>query len=91
MFVLFKGEKAQAYNVANELSTTTIANLAKTAASIAGAKVIFDLPTELEKKGFSPTRDAVLSENKLKALGWQGQYTLAEGLSRTAQILNSKT
>ena len=91
LFVLFKGEKAQAYNVANELSTTTIANLAKTAASIAGAKVIFDLPTELEKKGFSPTRDAVLSENKLKALGWQGQYTLAEGLSRTAQILNSKT
>ncbi len=89
LFILFKGEKSEAYNIANEASTTTIANLAKTAAAIAGAKVIFDLPTELEKKGFSPTRDAVLSEEKLKELGWQGKYTLADGLSRTEQILKS--
>ena len=85
--VLFRGEKGTAYNVSNRDSVTTIAEMAKAAAGIAGTAVVFDLPDELERKGFSKSQDAVLDESRLRALGWDPKYPLEDGFRRTISIL----
>lgn len=85
--VLFKGNKGEAYNVANSNSVATIANVAKTVAEIAGTEVVFDIPDEIEKKGFSKPLNCVLNSRKLESLGWSGKYDLRTGLYETISIL----
>ena len=85
--VLFKGKSGEAYNVANDKSIATIAELAQTIADLSGTKVVFDLPDEVENKGFSKPQNCVLNTEKIKALGWSGKYDLERGLKETLQIL----
>ncbi|WP_063555753.1 NAD-dependent epimerase/dehydratase family protein [Clostridium ljungdahlii] len=84
---LLHGKNGEAYNVANTESTTTIAEMARVVAEIASAKIVFDLPNEIEKKGFSKPMDAILDESKLKLLGYVPRYTLRDGLEQTIRIL----
>lgn len=87
---LERGVSGEAYNISNEDGVVTIANVAKTIAEIAGTKVVFDLPDEIEKKGFSKPQNCVLDNTKLKALGWKGHYSLYQGLNETISILAKK-
>lgn len=81
--ILLKGENGEAYNVADENSCVTIRELAETIASIGGGKVVFDLPSDVEKKGFSVIRKAVFDTSKLESLGWRPNYQLKEALIET--------
>jgi len=47
---------------------------------------VFDLPPEQESAGYSQVTRAVLSADKLLALGWRARYDLREGLRRTLVI-----
>ena len=85
--ILFKGKNGEAYNVANKDSVATIAEVAQTIAEITGKKVIYDLPDEIEKKGFSKPQNCVLNTDKIYSLGWSGKYSLRKGLSETISIL----
>ena len=85
--VLFKGKTGEAYNVANEQSIATIAEVANVVADISGTNVVFALPNESEKKGFSIPQNCVLKTDKIKALGWNGKYDLKSGMSETLTIL----
>ena len=85
--VLFKGKSGESYNVANDKSIATIAEVAQTIADLSGTKIIFDLPDEVESKGFSKPQNCVLKTDKIKALGWSGKYDLKQGLSETLEIL----
>ena len=78
--VLFTGETGEAYNVANKNSIATIAEVAKATAAICGTDVRFELPDEIEKKGFSKPQNSVLYTEKLEKLGWKGKYTLEMGI-----------
>ena len=85
--VLFKGKTGEAYNVANENSIASIAELARTIADYAGTEVVFDLPDEIENKGFSKPQNCVLKTEKIKGLGWRGRYDLKSGIRETMTIL----
>ena len=85
--VLFNGKSGEAYNVANENSIATIADVAHAVADYAGTKVIFDLPDEIESKGFSKPQNCVLINEKIKSLGWSGRYDLKTGIAETMTIL----
>lgn len=85
--VLFDGVSGEAYNISNEKSIATIAQVAQTVAKISGTKVTFDLPDEIERKGFSTPQNCILNNEKLRALGWEGRYTLEEGITQTIAIL----
>jgi len=87
--VMLKGEKGQAYNIADKDSDITLKDLASLIASYAGKEVIFELPDSTEKAGYSTATKAILNSNKLQQLGWQAHYPMAEGLKRTLDILKS--
>ncbi len=86
--VLFKGEGGQAYNVANEKSIASIAEVAETVARICGTKVVREQPNAVESRGYSRPQNCILDNNKLLTLGWRGQYTLEQGLKATIEILS---
>lgn len=85
--VLFEGKIGEIYNISNEKSIASIADVAKVCAEIAGTKVIIELPDEVESKGFSRSKDCILDNSKLKALGWNAKYSLKEGLLETIEYL----
>lgn len=81
--VLVDGDSSSAYNIASKKCITTIAGIAHTLVDSypeRGLKVIFDLPTEAEAKGFSLIENAVLSSQKLESLGWESEIDLVTGL-----------
>lgn len=88
LHVLLKGEKGEAYNVANPQSCITIRQLAELTASLAGRKVVFDIPKDdLYQGNTTPISCATFSTKKLQTLGWQPQYSMEEGLRQTLAIL----
>lgn len=85
--ILKNGVSGEAYNVSNEKSVASIAEVARTVAEICGTEVVFDLPDEIEKKGFSKPQNCILDNTKLRGLGFRGRYTLEDGLRETIAIL----
>ena len=85
--ILLKGEKGEAYNIADEKSDIRLKDLAKIVADFSNKKVVFDLPTESEKQGFSKATKARLDGSKLKALGWNMKYSIEDGIKRDLIIL----
>ncbi len=84
--ILLKGEACQSYNIANPACSVSIREYAETMAHIAGVRVVFDLPPEQEKIGYSKVNRAVLNADKLIRLGWQPMYDLETGLAHTIEI-----
>ena len=85
--VLLLGEKGNAYNIADTRSDIMLRDLAESLARLAGTKVVFDVPDEVEKAGYSKATKARLDSKKLQTLGWQAMYDIYGGLARTVQIL----
>lgn len=91
LIVLLRGQTMGSYNIADENSQISIAGFAKCVAEAGGVGIKFDLPDEVETKGFSKPVDVVMDNRKLKGLGWNGAYSLNEGLLSTIHILKDGT
>ena len=89
LFILLKGKRGQAYNIADKTSVVTIRELAEMIAHIAGRKVVMQVPSDTEKKGFTPIKRAVFDTAKLESLGWSVSGTMEEKLSRTIDVCRS--
>ena len=81
LYTLLLGQDGEAYNVADEGSDITLRELAGYLAESAGTKVVFELPEEHERRGYSQATKAMLDAGKLKKLGWKADVSMAEGLS----------
>ena len=86
--VLLCGENGEAYNIADQKSDIMLKDLAATIAEVAGTKVVFELPDDVEKSGYSTATKARLDGSKLKKLGWTAQYDIKSGIERTIKILS---
>lgn len=87
LYVLFYGESGQAYNVADESSFISIKELAGLAANEGGTKVIFDIPGQEEKRGYSTLKSTKLDNSKLKTLGWTAKTHIKEGMAKTIKTV----
>ena len=85
--VLFKGKAGEAYNIANDRSVATIAEVAQIIADLVGTEVTYDVPDVIEKKGFSQPQNCVLITDKIKSLDWSAKYDLKSGMQETLAIL----
>ncbi len=78
--ILVKGENGEAYNISNEETHTTIAEMAKFAAErLANGKikVVFDIP-ENNTFGYAADTKMKLSSSKMRGLGWEPHYSLED-------------
>jgi nucleoside-diphosphate-sugar epimerase len=86
LYVLMCGKNGEAYNVADASSDITLKELAEILANEAGTSVVYEIPTDNEKKGYSTATKALLDPTKINKLGWKPRYTMKEGLTRTLKI-----
>ncbi len=87
--VLLRGESCEAYNLANPAARVTIAGFAEAVAKATGRQVLFageDVPKDQQ----TPITYAVLSSDKLCALGWKGQYSVENGVLNTVKVLSDE-
>jgi nucleoside-diphosphate-sugar epimerase len=87
LHVLLKGECGEAYNISDERSDIRLKDLAQLIAQTSGKKVVFELPDEVERAGYSTATVARLDGSKLKTLGFRAKYDIKDGIERTVQIL----
>ena len=84
---LEKGESGQAYNIADRRYQMTIREFAKQAAEAGGCRVVFDLPSDMESRGYSRVSRQVLDAGKLEGLGWKPGYSIENGVAEAIRIL----
>lgn len=87
--VLLKAPNGEAYNIADNRTDVSIRTLAELISNARDRKIIFDIPNDIEKKGFSRVTHAVLSGEKLRKLGWKPIWNLEEGIKSTLDILET--
>lgn len=87
LFCLLKGECGEAYNVADPSSDITLRALAESIAKASGAEVVFELPDETERSGYSTATKAMMDGSKMKSLGWQPYFNIEEGIEQTLMIM----
>lgn len=88
LHILLKGERGQAYNIADTTSNISIRELAETVANIAEKRVLLNIPDEVEACGYNVVTKSVFSTDKLEALGWQPLTHIKEGIEKTIHFLS---
>lgn len=87
--VLLQREIGIPYNVSSEKTNVHLRDFARFCAEAIGKKVIFDLPSETEKKGYSIATKAILENGRIKKIGFEPVYEMSDAVSRTIEILKS--
>ena len=80
--VLFHGETAKAYNLANETEPISIKDLAKLLAASRKDKNIQVVVSESNQKGYCAYRRTALDTSAIEQLGWKPQISLKVGVNR---------
>lgn len=88
LYILLHGKNGEAYNVSASYTNVHLCDFAQTCADIAEKQVIFDLPSEIESKGYSVAMNAILDNDKLTSLGFEAKYSFREAVERTIRILS---
>lgn len=81
LMLLTKGEKGQAYNVANMETFCSIREMAETFIRAGGSdkvKLVFDIPEDVEKFGYAPSSIMKLNAEKMMKLGWKPEKNMEE-------------
>ena len=86
---LIKGGRGEAYNLADSGSDITLKELAALVAETSGRRVVFELPGETERAGYSTATRAVMRGEKLKAMGWRPRYDIRAGIELTMGVLRN--
>lgn len=91
LYILLKGENGQAYNIADGKSNITIRELAEMIAEIGGKKVVVDVPSADEKKGFNVVTKSVFSTEKLENIGWNIEGVMSKKMQATIkEVVNNR-
>lgn len=88
MTVLLLGRRGEAYNVADEENDARLREIAELAAEMAGTAVVYELPDEKERRGYSIATKARLNGKKIRGLGWKPLFTAEKGIQNTYAVLS---
>ena len=88
LHIMLHGENGTAYNISNDACNVHLKDFAHLCAQQTGKNVVFDLPSEKERKGFSIAVNAILDNTLLKGLGFTPYYTMKDAVERTIMILS---
>ena len=87
--LLINGESCNAYNISNNDSVCSIREFAEKVANICNKKLLFDVPTDIEKISFNKMDNASLNSQKLYSLGWKPIFDIDKGLQHYVEIMKN--
>lgn len=87
LVLLLKGESGSAVNIVDRASDIRLKELAALLANEAGTQVVFQLPDEVEKAGYSAAQTAVLDDEKITRLGWKPLTPIERGIIKTVSMI----
>lgn len=85
--VLLNGEYGMAYNVSSERTNVHLRDFARLCAEYNGKSVVYDIPDATEQAGYSIATQAILSNERIKQIGFIPQYDMEDAVKRTIEIL----
>lgn len=88
LYLILHGEYGKQYNISNSSCNIHLRDFAQLCAQCVGKQVVFDLPTEIERKGFSIAMTAILDSTRLLELGFKPHFEMKNAISRTIDILS---
>lgn len=80
IYIILLGNSGNAYNISDSESDITLRDLAEYLAELSSTSVVFELPKESERRGYSAATKAMLDSKKLESLGWTAQVHIKAGL-----------
>lgn len=91
IYIMLQGENGEAYNIVGEKTNLTILDSAKWLAKEFGDGLVnVEIQIPKENMGFAPDNKMILSNQKLKDLGWKSQYNLKQGYKRLIDYLKEE-
>ena len=85
LYVLLKGKRCNAYNIADDNSNLTIRELAEIIADEGRRQVVFDI--DEQNGNTTPISKATFSTERLRLLGWTPHNRIEAGLQHTIQSI----
>lgn len=89
LYCVMQGKAGEAYNIADSASDCRLRDLAALVAEYCGVEVRFELPDEVESKGYSKATLALMDGGKLAGLGWKVKYPIRQGIERTLHMMRN--
>ena len=83
LYLLLKGEKGEAYNIADASSNLTIKELAEMICSIGGKQIKMEIPDTLERAGYNLVKKSIYNTNKIERLGWRISGSMYQKMMHT--------
>ncbi|MBJ7616605.1 NAD-dependent epimerase/dehydratase family protein [Weissella confusa] len=90
LLLLFSGDDGAAYNVSDASYNLSLGEMAELISDISSTKVVYELPDEIESKGYSKATRALMDATKLNQIGWRPVFDMHEAISETINILKEK-
>ncbi len=87
LMCLTVGKCGEAYNISDEKFDVTLKDFAKACANTVDKQVIFDLPDEKERAGYSTATKALLDSTKINQLGYKANEDFDSRIEDTIHIL----
>jgi nucleoside-diphosphate-sugar epimerase len=88
--LLLQGEVGVPYNVSVDACNIKLKDFAGICAAHSHRKVVFDLPDEVERKGYSVAQYSILDNAKIRSIGFVPHYTIEDAIHRTIDILKGE-
>lgn len=85
--VLLTGKRGNAYNLTNTENQITLADFARKIANFCGQEVHFQIENENVYSENTPIEIAVLSDKKIRSLGWEPRFSLDLAIAHTFEII----
>lgn len=90
LFIALNGQTGVPYNISNQACDVKLRDFAGYCASYVDRNVVFELPSDVERKGYSVATYAVLDNSRLQSAGWRPKYSIVDAIQRTITILRDE-
>ena len=87
LHVLLHGEIGVPYNISNPDCDVRLRDFAACCAAYNGKQVVFNLPSDIESRGFSIATRAILDSSRLRGIGFFPHYKIDDAICRTIELL----
>lgn len=87
LHIMLSGDNGKAYNISSRKTDIHLRDFAGICAQKAGTSVVFEVPDEKERKGYSLSEYSVLDNSALRQSGFEPKYEIEDAIERTIRIL----